>query len=109
MIIRIWCGWVSREDAGAYADYMRRVALPGYTRVAGNRGLYMLRRRDEGLEEFCMVTVWDSLEAIKEFAGPNYEEAVFYPRDDEYLVDREWTVRHYDIYGRANLDPADPA
>jgi len=99
VIVRMWRGWVARADAEAYADYMHEVALPGYAGVPGNRAVYMLRRPDGDREEFCMVTVWDSLEAIQAFAGEDPERAVFYPRDDEFLVERELTVRHYDVFG----------
>lgn len=98
MVIRIWRGWTRIEDADAYRDYMTRVALPGYAEVEGNVAVYMARRRDEDREEFAMISVWESLDAIRTFAGDDHEQAVFYPDDDAYLVDREWTVRHYDVY-----------
>jgi heme-degrading monooxygenase HmoA len=99
MVIRIWRGWTRPEDAQAYRDYMTRVALPGYARVDGNVAVYMTSRRDGDREEFAMITVWESLDAIRSFAGEDHERAVFYEDDDAYLVDREWTVRHYDVYG----------
>jgi hypothetical protein len=45
-----------------------------------------------------MVTVWDSMEAVKAFAGHNPDQAVFYDRDDEFLVERDWDVAHYEIF-----------
>lgn len=104
MIARIWTGATSDDNADRYEEYMREVALPGYTNVAGHRALLMLRRpRGDGSTEFTMVTCWDDMDSIVAFAGPDPEQAVFYPRDDELLVDRELTVRHYDVYGSTGM------
>ena len=107
MIARIWTGATLRSDADAYEAYMRRVALPGYADVARNRGVFMLRRdREDGRTEFTMVTLWDDYDAVRAFAGADPDVAVFYPEDDEFLVEREVVVRHYDVYGwRADLPP----
>lgn len=104
MIARIWTGATRTKDADAYQQYMREVALPGYADIAGNRAVLMLRRpRVDGRTEFTMVTIWDGLENITAFAGPDPEQAVFYPRDEQFLVDRELTVRHYEVYGTSGL------
>lgn len=100
MIARIWRGCVRAEDADAYERYMREVALPGYRDVAGNRGGYMLRRSVGELEEFCMVTVWESMAAIRAFAGNDPEVAVFYPEDERFLVTRDDRVAHYTVYAQ---------
>jgi len=104
MIARIWTGATRTADADAYEEYMRKEALPGYANVAGNRAVLMLRRaRDDDRTEFTMVTVWDGLENVVAFAGPDPERAVFYPRDERFLVERDLTVRHYDVYGGRGL------
>jgi len=104
VIARIWTGATRTADADTYEQYMREVALPGYANVAGNRSVLMLRRaREDNHTEFTMVTVWDSLDNIIAFAGPDPERAVFYPRDDELLKERELTVRHYQVYGSSGL------
>lgn len=99
MIVRLWRGWTRTEDAASYRDYMTRVALPGYADVDGNVAVYMTSRPDGDREEFAMITVWKSLEAIRAFAGHDPTRVVFYPDDERYLIDREWTVTHYDVYG----------
>jgi hypothetical protein len=64
----------------------------------------MLRRaREDDRTEFTMITVWDSLETITAFAGPDPERAVFYPRDEGFLIERDLTVRHYAVYGGHGL------
>lgn len=105
MVIRIWRGWTRAEDAQAYRSYMTHVALPGYTRVDGNIAVHMASRRDGDREEFAMITIWESLDAIRAFAGDELERAVFYEDDDAYLVDREWTVRHYHVYASHQASP----
>jgi heme-degrading monooxygenase HmoA len=104
MIARIWTGATRTGDADAYVQYMHQVALPGYADITGNRAVLMLRRpHDDNRTEFTMITAWDSLHSIIAFAGPDPERAVFYPRDDQFLVARDLTVRHYDLYASHGL------
>ena len=97
MIARIWRGAVRQEDGDAYARYMRETGVAGYARTPGNRGVWMLRRDRDGRTEFVMFTLWDSLEAVRGFAGDDYETAVFYPEDDRFLVERDLTATHYQV------------
>ena len=95
MIARIWRGWTSREDAEAYVRYMEEVGAPDSLGTPGNRGFSVLHRPDGAREEFLAISLWDSLESIHAFAGEDVEQAVFYPEDDRYLVERELTVSHF--------------
>ena len=97
MIARTWKGAVRASDGDAYADYMRETGVAGYAATPGNRGVWMLRRTDGERAEFLMFTLWDSLEAVKGFAGEDYETAVFYPEDDRFLVERDLTCSHYEV------------
>lgn len=97
MIARIWKGAVRRRDADAYAAYMRETGIAGYVQTPGNRGAWMLRRDVNGRTEFVMFTLWDSIDAVKAFAGHDYETAVFYPEDDRFLVERDLTAAHYEV------------
>jgi hypothetical protein len=63
----------------------------------------MLRRDVGELTEFVMFTLWDSLDAIKGFAGDAYETAVFYPEDERFLVERDLSATHYRV--AASLEP----
>ena len=69
MIARTWKGAVRRRDGDAYARYMRQTGVAEYAQSPGNRGVWMLRRDVEDRTEFLMFTLWDSLEAVKGFAG----------------------------------------
>lgn len=97
MIARIWTGAVVQEDGDEYAEYMRETGLREYRDTPGNRGVYMFRRDLGNETEFMMFTLWESIEAVKAFAGDKYERAVFYPEDDRFLVRRDLEVVHYDV------------
>jgi heme-degrading monooxygenase HmoA len=97
MIARIWRGAVRRSNADEYAAYIVDTGLADYRRTPGNRGAWMLRRDVGELTEFLTFTLWDSLDAIKEFAGEDYATAVFYPEDDRYLVERDEQCAHYEV------------
>jgi heme-degrading monooxygenase HmoA len=99
MIARIWCGAVRADDAAAYARYIQETGIGGYQRTPGNRGAWALWRTDGDRAEFVTVSLWESREAIKGFAGQDIETAVFYPEDDRFLVERDLTVRHYEVAG----------
>jgi heme-degrading monooxygenase HmoA len=98
MIARTWRGAVRGADADAYADYMQETGVAGYRATPGNRGVWMLRRELGETTEFVMFTLWDSLDAVKAFAGEDYETAVFYPEDERFLVEREETSAHYEVH-----------
>ena len=104
MIARTWRGAVKREDGDAYADYIDATGIAGYVSTPGNRGAWMLRRDVGELTEFVMFTLWDSLDAVKAFAGEDYETAVFYPEDDRYLVERDLKSTHYEVDRHAGAE-----
>ena len=97
MIARTWTGVVRRADADAYADYIRETGFAEYGRTAGNRGAWMLRRDDGDRTEFITLSLWDSVDAIKAFAGEDIDAAVLYPEDERYLIDGESSVTHYEV------------
>ncbi|MGH2789142.1 MAG: antibiotic biosynthesis monooxygenase [Actinomycetota bacterium] len=98
MIARTWRGWTKTEDADAYVDYLQRTGIKEYRETPGNRAAYILRRDEGGKTEFVTLTFWDSMDAVKAFAGDEVERAVFYPEDDRFLVDRETTASHYSVF-----------
>jgi heme-degrading monooxygenase HmoA len=102
MVARIWRGAARAADADAYAEYMRRTGIAGYRSTPGNRGAWMLRRNVGDKTEFVMLTLWDSVDAVKAFAGEDYERAVFYPEDDRYLIERDLTSAHYEVVSDTN-------
>jgi heme-degrading monooxygenase HmoA len=97
MVARTWRGWTAATDAERYVDYMNETGVAGLAGTDGNRGVYIFRRVDGDRVEFIVTSLWDSRDAIRAFAGDDIERAVFYPEDDAFLVDREWTCMHYDV------------
>ena len=57
------------------------------------------------MTHFTTLTFWDSVEAIRAFAGPDYERARYYPEDDEYLLEREPGVTHYVVVVESDDPP----
>ena len=108
MIARVWTGAVRREDGDAYAAYMRETGVAAYATTPGNRGVWMLRRDVDERTEFAMLTLWDSLEAVKAFAGDAYETAVFYPEDERFLVERNLCATHYVVEEERGPDDRPP-
>jgi heme-degrading monooxygenase HmoA len=97
MIARVWKGETRAADADAYLDYLRQTGLADYGRVAGHRRTITMRRLVGDRAEFVLLTLWDSMDAVRGFAGEDPERAVFYPEDDHFLVARDDRVTHYDV------------
>src|SRR5262245_25114 len=97
MIARLWHGWTSRENARAYEDLLRSKILPGIHRVAGYRGGHLFRRDREGEVEFDTLTLFDSMAAVRAFAGDDYEVAVVPSEARELLARFDQRSKHYDI------------
>jgi heme-degrading monooxygenase HmoA len=105
MIARTWRGATAAHDADAYLDYLHQTGLAEYRKIDGNRGVLALRRIDEARAEFLLISLWDSEEAIRQFAGDDIEKAVFYPEDERFLIDRDRHVFHYEVAFDSALIP----
>jgi heme-degrading monooxygenase HmoA len=97
MIARIWQGRTRESDQDTYFEYLQATGLKDYASIPGNRGVWVLRRVYEGKAEFTLISLWDSWDAIKSFAGPEYEKAVYYPEDKKFLLELEPHVTHYEV------------
>jgi hypothetical protein len=98
MIVRTWRGWVSSEQVEAYVGYVDATGLASYRKTPGNLGAQIWTRDlGDGRTEVNTVSWWTSLTDIEGFAGQDIEVAVFYPEDDDYLIDRETTVHHHEV------------
>lgn len=98
MIARVWRGWTAVSRADEYVEYLNRTGVPGLSGTPGNGGVYVLHRDlGDGRAEFVVMSLWDSLESVKAFAGDDVTVARFYPQDDEFLVDREWNCDHFEV------------
>ena len=100
MIVRAWRGYAAVTDEETYPRHLLQTVRPKLETIAGFRGLYLLRRRTAGEVEFQVLTLWESMEAIRDFAGPDLERAVVEPEAEEALVRFDTRVRHYEVLAR---------
>jgi heme-degrading monooxygenase HmoA len=96
VIARVWRGVVRTADADEYAQYIRDTGFAEYGRTAGNRGAWMLRRDANGETAFITLSMWESRDAIKAFAGEDIEVSVLYDEDARFLLG-EPTIEHYEV------------
>lgn len=105
MILRLWHGWTRVEQADAYEDLLRREVIPGISRrrVPGYRGIRVLRRAHRSEVEFVTLMTFDSIDAVRAFAGEDYEAAVVPPQAQALLSRYDERAQHYDV--RAEVGP----
>jgi heme-degrading monooxygenase HmoA len=97
MIARVWRGWTSASSAHQYDDHYHTEVLPGLRKVAGFRGASLLRRTVADETEFVSLTYFDDVDAIRAFAGTDYEVAVVAAEARRVLVRFDDRVLHYDV------------
>ena len=101
MIVRIWKGEARGENAAAYHDFVTVNVFSALAKLEGNCGAYLLRRDEGEHVEFLAVTMWDSLESVRAFAGEDIGRAVIEPEARAVLSSFDDFVRHYDVsFGR---------
>lgn len=97
MIARTWRGATKAENSERYLEYLHRTGFAGFRNTPGSRGAMGLRRVADGRAEFLLISLWDSYEAIRRFAGEEIDRAVFFPDDERFLIERDESVSHYDV------------
>ena len=98
MIARIWRGWASSvEKADLYQEFLRSTFLPSIHSIEGYRGARVLRRGVDGEVEFMTITHFDSLDAIRQFAGTDYEAAHVASRARELLSRFDVRCQHFEL------------
>jgi hypothetical protein len=97
MIARHWRGWTEIQDADAYENLLRVKVLPSLRGIEGYRGGYILRHDGPQEVEFVVVNLFDSLESVRRFAGPDYSIPVFEPEARRLLCKVEPIAMHYEV------------
>lgn len=97
MIARIWHGWTSPENADAYEEFLRTKMFPSIHRVPGYLGADLLRSDSADEIAFVTITRFESLDAVKEFAGEDYEPAVVEPEARQLLSRFDERSEHYEV------------
>jgi heme-degrading monooxygenase HmoA len=103
VIARLWRGWTRPENADAYEDFLRTKMFPSIHRVPGFLGADLLRRDLDGEVAFVTITRFDSIEAVRAFAGEDYEQAVVEPEARAALLRFDSTVQHYEVLAAPNI------
>ena len=91
------------DKADEYYDYLNRTGVGEYKTTEGNRGVYVLRRTEGDKVHFLLISLWDSYDAIRKFAGDNIEKSHYYAEDEAYLLELEPTVTHYEVLDAPQL------
>ena len=106
MIARSWDGVTKAEQADAYADYIERTGVKDLEATSGNRGVYVLRRREGEQARFRVLSLWDSMEGVRRFAGDDPERARYYPEDEHFLSELVPNVEHFDVVAQGGARAA---
>ena len=97
MIARIWRGATAADRAEKYLEYLKQTGVADYIATPGNHGVQILLRTHDDRTDFTIISYWESLDAIKTFAGDQPEVSRYYPEDDDYLIERHHTVEHHEV------------
>jgi heme-degrading monooxygenase HmoA len=97
MIARLWRGVAVAGNADAYQRHATNTVFPALGDIPGHRGAYLLKRETGGRTEFLAVTLWDSIDAVRSFAGADPETAIVEPEARAVLVEFDDFVRHYEV------------
>lgn len=97
MIARIWHGYTKPENADAYEAMLKPEVLPGISAKQGYRGSYFLRREHGAEVEFVTILLWESLEELRNLAGPDYEVAIVPPERRKVLWHFEERASHFEV------------
>src|SRR4051794_13598832 len=97
MIGRLWRGVATTGNTDAYEVVLRTKVLPDLEAIDGSRGAFVLRREVDDVVEFVPLTLFDSLDAVHEFAGSDLEQAFIVPEAEALLSSFDKTSAHYEI------------
>ena len=98
MIARIWHGRTKAEHLNLYSEFLQQRAVPDYGQTQGFKGLVFLRQVKGEEAHFKLITYWENEESISAFAGVDIKKAKYYREDDDFLLEKEETVEHYDVF-----------
>ena len=97
MVVRFWRGYGALAEQEAYPRHLLQTVRPKLEQLPGFRGLYLLRRHHPDEVEFLVLTLWDSMEAVRAFAGDQPELAVVEPEARSALMRYGALVSHYEV------------
>jgi heme-degrading monooxygenase HmoA len=98
MIGRIWHGRTKIEDYESYTKFTKKRAIPDYKNTKGFIKMIFLRNISDNAAHFILITFWENIESIKNFAGEDFEKAKYYPEDKNFLLEFEEKAVHYEVF-----------
>jgi heme-degrading monooxygenase HmoA len=104
MVVRAWRGVASVANADAYPQHLLGTVRPKLDELAGFRGLYLLSRPERDEIEYTVLTLWDSMDAIRHFAGGDLDQAVVEPEARAALLRFDREVRHYQVLAASGVE-----
>ena len=104
MIVRTWHGCVPKAFGDDFAVHLQKTGVEHARGVSGNCGTFVKRMPFQNYEHFFLATYWESIEAVKNFAGEDYQLAVHYPEDDRFQLVADPYVFHHSVAEIRDLD-----
>lgn len=96
-VARVWHGRTPVAKADEYYAYLTEAGIKKIKAVPGNLGVQVFRRTTGDVTEFTVISYWEALDAIRRFAGDDIEKTHHLPKDAEYLLELEPTVKHHEV------------
>jgi len=103
MVLRMWKGRSTAEQSAKYVDHVTKKVFPLLRSIEGHRGAYLLQRVVNNAIEFVVFTLWESMLAVRKFAGPTAEKAVVDPEAQAVLTAYDEFATHYQVVYRADV------
>ena len=93
----MWHGRTTEAKAAEYTQYLNDQGVKKLRQITGNLGAQMFRRIENGVADFYVISYWPDRDTIRAYAGQDIEKTHILPRDPEFLLEVEPTVKHFDV------------
>lgn len=104
MILRMWRAQSTLENADRYIQHATKRVFPALRAIQGHRGAYLLRRNVGDTAELVVLTLWESMEAVRKFAGAEPNCAVVEPEARAALTSFDDSVTHFEVIYHAETN-----
>jgi heme-degrading monooxygenase HmoA len=98
MITRIWHGKTKAADTENYLQFLMESGIKEYLATPGNLEVRIWRKQEKEITHFWTISTWTDMESIKGFAGEELKNAKYYPEDNQFLLEFEPSVEHYETF-----------
>jgi heme-degrading monooxygenase HmoA len=98
MIARVWRARAKKENADVYWKFLTRNAEVDCRKTEGNRGVSVYRKIDGDFADFMFISFWESMDAVHNYAGPDIEQAHYFPEDLQYVINPPLHVEHFEVF-----------